>query len=227
MAVSPLLYESLSIVTVPTGGVVSILFTLIVAVAVFPTKSFIVRASFVVLLEICAVIDFLSVFGTYSQVLLSDTILCNGSFAVIVTFTLPFVVSFVEYVIDWIVGLVLSNSTAILLLVAYWCAVELDLVTIFILVSLWNILYPIEVTLSGIITLLRFVQFENIVFSIDVVLPGISISVKLVQSLNVIESIAIILSGKFTLLKLVQPPKVDLCSLVTLYGIVICVRFSQ
>ena len=176
--------------------------TVVSAVAVFPTKSFIVRVSFVVLLEISVVIDFLSVFGTYFHVLLSDTIFCNGSFAVIVTFTLPLVISSGEYTIDSIVGLVSSNSTFMLLLVANWCAVELDLVTIVRFSAPEKEPDIISIPLSGIITLLRFVQFVK--SAILVTFPGIIISFRLVHSSNVDLLISLRVSGKFTSFKLLH-----------------------
>ena len=140
--------------------------------------------------------------GTYSQSLPSDTISCNGSFAVIITFTLPSVVSSGEYNIDSIVGLVSSNSTFMLLLVANWCAVELDLATIVKFSAPEKEPEPISVTLSGIIALLRFVQFVK--SSILVTFPGIIISSRLVHPSNVDLLISLRVSGKFTSFKLLH-----------------------
>ena len=140
--------------------------------------------------------------GTYSQSLPSDTISCIGSFAVIVTFTLPLVISSGEYTIDSIVGLISSNSTFIFLLVANWCAVELDLVTIVRLSAPAKEPDVISVTLSGIIILLRFVQ--PVKSSILVTFPGITISSKLVHPSNVDLLISLRVSGNFTSFKLLH-----------------------
>ena len=162
--------------------------------------------------------------GTYSQSLPSDTISCIGSFAVIVTFTLPSVVSSGEYNIDSIIGFVSSNSTFMLLLVANWCAVELDLVNIVKSLSLLNVVSPIDITLSGIIILFNFKHEPKAVLYIEVVLPGIIISVKLVHASKAPSCIVVTFLEIVTSVNPVHPKKVHIFITLTPLGMVTLVN---
>ena len=162
--------------------------------------------------------------GTYSQSLPSDTISCIGSFAVIITFTLPSVVSSVEYTIDSIVGLASSNSTFMLLLVANWCAVELDLVNIVKSLSLLNVVSPIDITLSGIIILFNFKHESKAVLYIEVVFPGIITSVKPVHPLKAPSFIVVTFLEIVTSVNSVHPMKVPIFITLTPLGMVTLVN---